>query len=465
MKNVRYQFACLCLGFGFLALAAFPVAAQSPHVPNSPFIPLPLDYFETAGRVQVVQPINNLTLPGGKRLFEDTGLSTDGASGVKSAGQGDITNPSGNKVRVAADTRIPNANVAGALGRATQKIVGSVVGPLGVGLALWELYKELNFDLSKDADGNAVVKKIDPNVCTVSPCYDYRVSTADGSGVTSGYKSTALLAASAFATAYNAYPSYGTYLVSLNECDASYCYFDKYYDSNNSLAGARQIYEITKRSIAAQPTTYLPSTQQEFLDAVAAKSGWPSTSALSRALRDSVSATGEKVITGTPVVSGPATSPGTTSVTNNVTNNTTKTETVTHQHTYSGNTITTTNVTNIVVVNNTTGDTISNETTTSTPKPAPATDQCKEFPDTAGCAKLGTLPESDKLTKKTEAVSVVAVAFAGGSCPPPVTFSVMSQSHSFSYGPLCDRLAVLKFLFLAIAGVLAAYILADSFKV
>lgn len=113
-----------------------------------------------------------------------------------------------------------------------------------------------------------VVKK-DPTACSVGPCYDYSVSTADSSGVTSGYQATPLLAASVFATSYNAYPSYGTYLVSLDECDLSYCYFEKRYDSNGSLAEARAIFEITKRSIEPKPVVWLPVSPQEFEDGMA----------------------------------------------------------------------------------------------------------------------------------------------------------------------------------------------------
>lgn len=458
MKNVRYQFARLCLGLGLFALAPFSVVnAQTPSDVLGPFVPLPMDYFETAGRVKVVQPINHLTLSGGRRLFDTADLDTDGGSGVRAKGGGNIRNPSGNDLGVQTTSRIPNGTAGGAIGRATGKIVKGFLGPtLGTGLAVWELYKELGFDLTKDAAGEPVVRKLDSSLCTVAPCYKYRI--LDYNGSYAAYQTTPSKSCEA---ALPSFPtSLGAQYVLLGTTNPTYqCKFTAW-DGSNLFT--RQVEYESTPAVAQQ---YFPSSQQEFIDAVAAKSGWPSTSALSRALADAVSATGEKLSTGTPTVSGPATSPGTTSVTNNTTNNTTKTETVTHHHTYAGDTVTTTNVTNVTVINNTTGDTISNETTTSTSKPETTSDQCKDYPDSAGCAKLGQISDSEVLNKKTEVVSVVAVAFAGGSCPPPVTFSVMSQSHSFSYDPLCDRLAVLKFLFLAIAGVLAAFILADSFKV
>lgn len=454
MKNVRHQFIGVCLGLGLFALAHVSVA----HAQQAPFVPLPMDYFETAGRVQVQQPINHLTLPGGKRLFDQSDLSTDGAAGVQASGTGNIKNPSGNNVPVNVKARIPNASVAGAIGRAAKKIASSVSGPLGIGVALWELGKEIGFDLSKDSTGELVVTKPDPNVCSVAPCYQFALGGFP-------WRSSRLTACQDWKYGGTTY-EYRNIRVGATTGDQGYghCLGDVHGISNGVYYTTNQT-SIYGSTVAPSPAAYLPSSMQELQDAIALKSGWPSTSAISRAIADSVAATGEKLSTGSPTVSGPATSPGITTTTNNTTNNTTKTETTTHNHTYAGDTVTTTNITNTTVINNTTGDTISNETTTSTSSPEPTADQCKDYPDSAGCAKLGEIPEADELTKKTEAVSVVAVAFAGGSCPPPVSFSVMSQSHSFSYGPLCDRLAVLKFLFLAIAGVLAAYILADSFKV
>lgn len=388
-------------------LASGGVHAQyNPHVAGAPFIPLPYDYFETAGRLKVMQPIGQLTLPGGKRLFDNADLDTDGGSGVRVKGGAEVRNPSGNPVKVDVSSRLPNNTVGGALGRATGKILKSLSGPLGIGVAIWELYKELNFDLAKDVGGNPVVRKIDTTVCTVAPCYDYVITTADGTGVTSGYKSTKLLAASAFATAYNAYPGYGTYLVSLNECGSNECYFELRYDSDGSLANPRRVQSVESRSIPAQSTAYLPSSEQEFLDAVAAKSGWPSSSAISRALADAVAATGDKLVSGSPTVSGPATSPGTTTTTNDPVNNTTTINTTTHNHTYAGDTITNTTINNTTTTNNTTGAVTTNTTTTGGSAPAPAPIDTCGMPGKPACQidETGTPaydPEKLKLDKTT----------------------------------------------------------------
>lgn len=102
-----------------------------------------------------------------------------------------------------------------------------------------------------------------------------------------------------------------------------------------------------------------------------------------------------------------------------------------------------------------------------TPTPTDTqTEYCQSNPTAAGCVSLGEAPPADKLTKTTKAVSVVAEAFAsGGSCPSSLGFQVMGHTYAFSYQPLCDQMVLLKTLFLVMAGVVAAFILADSFKV
>jgi len=83
----------------------------------------------------------------------------------------------------------------------------------------------------------------------------------------------------------------------------------------------------------------------------------------------------------------------------------------------------------------------------------------------AGCLELGTAP-SGSVSKTSNAVTVTPTTFASSSgCPAPLNFQVRGSSYNVSYQPLCDKLAVLKFLFLAMAAFLSAWILADSFKV
>lgn len=146
---------------------------------------------------------------------------------------------------------------------------------------------------------------------------------------------------------------------------------------------------------------------------------------------------------------------------------------------------TTTNVTNITNTTNTSTATVTNtttrtvtDTTTNQPLAAPTTDTttapateappdlCQLHPEILACATLGAPPAAEVLDKKTEAVTVTAIAFAGGGgCPAPLGFTAYGHSYAISYQPLCEKLIVLKFIFMSLAAVMAAYILADSFRV
>lgn len=115
-------------------------------------------------------------------------------------------------------------------------------------------------------------------------------------------------------------------------------------------------------------------------DIVAAKSGWPSTSALARTVADALKA-GEAVQVDPKTVTGPASAPGPQASINNGT--ATSTSTTTNNYTYAGPNITTTNSTVTTVINNSTGAATS---TTETAKPviSEAAITCG-LPDTPAC--------------------------------------------------------------------------------
>lgn len=100
--------------------------------------------------------------------------------------------------------------------------------------------------------------------------------------------------------------------------------------------------------------------------------------------------------------------------------------------------------------------------------PAPKEEQpdlCKLHPEIVACQELGT-GSADPLRKETNQVSVIPESFAEvASCPAPLNFAVMGKSYSISYQPLCNLMIYLKFIILAISAFIAAYVLADSFKV
>lgn len=403
------------LAFFFLAICSQVALAQ-----QGPFVPLPYDYYETAGRVRVQQNISDLTVSGGGRLFDTPVASADGGP-LKVTGTGNIRNPSGNHVPVTATARIPAAQIAGAIGRALGKVLAVVALPI----AIIELAQELGFILSKTPDdGSVSVSKRDPTVCTVAPCYDYTYSHM---GTYRPTVSSACSAAVAFQNgiANDPYTYRLDYIVeSTYRCAVSYRT-----DSGTSWVSGG-FFNLTQRSIAVSAPVYQPSTTQEFLDAVAAKSGWPSSSSAPKALSDSLAlAPTPKPVADAPTVSGPATSPGPRVVIQNPTNNTTKTDQTTHHHTYDGPNVTTVTVTNSTTVNNTTGDVIEQATKTEEEKETEVIDfQNSDLPKLPELYKpiypnglVGVWSEKKAALLATPLSGVISQLMpsvsGGGSCP------------------------------------------------
>lgn len=121
------------------------------------------------------------------------------------------------------------------------------------------------------------------------------------------------------------------------------------------------------------------------------------------------------------------------------------------------------------VINDDTGEQIGTSTSTDTNpnEDDKETDVCRLHPTSAGCAELGQAPAGEPLKRLPNyAMTVTAAAFASGSgCPSPIPLTVFGKTYSVSYSSLCAGLAALKNLFLAMAAVMAAWIIADSFKV
>jgi hypothetical protein len=170
----------------------------------------------------------------------------------------------------------------------------------------------------------------------------------------------------------------------------------------------------------------------------------------------------------------------TTSTYNPTTNQTTsETRTVTDSQTVTQTTTTVTNITNTtntsnvtndtttttVITNNTTNQQIVKTDTKAQVSPDPKLTDCEKNPSIIGCSEFGT-PENPTLPKSSIPFVFTPKVFGGGaSCPAPLSFSVRGASYSVGFQPICDQLVYLKALMLMLAGVMAAYILADSFKV
>jgi len=281
-------------------------------------------------------------------------IETDGSASAKTTGTGNLKNPSGNPVPVTATGRIPPAAAAAAIGR----FLGKIVYPVTVAMALYQLAKELGFVITNNPDGTVKIEKVNADVCSVAPCYSYSIS-----GI---WHPTALKACEAQAALGKAANPQFNFVNPRTNSDITnlVCYIDIYYTNGTPyIMGA--VNGISTKPIPAQPVAYLPSSQQEFVDAVASKSGWPPTSALSQTLEDAARTTGEKIKPQNLTLSGPATSPGTSRETQKP-DGSTETSTTTHNHTYNGNNVTTTNTTIVTNYNPTTNITTT-ETTTQTP--------------------------------------------------------------------------------------------------
>lgn len=291
-------------------------------------------------------------------------VETDGSAAAKTTNTGNLKNPSGNPVPVRATGRIPPKAAAKAIGKALVKIAPTGY-LLGVGVAIYDLAKELGFTLGRNPDGSLKVEKEDPEICTVAPCFSYRayIVPSEGSqpsgsinGAVANYLSWANSASPQWRWELNGpfnpttmqQPIKATLIVGSPLGEVSY----------NSL-------NIARTPADPQPATSVPSTDQEFLDAIAAKSGWPSGSDLARTLEEAAKITGEKIEPENLTVIGPETTPGTTSTTQKP-DGSTETATTTHNHTYNNNNVTTTTTTVINNYNPTT-NTTTTETRTETP--------------------------------------------------------------------------------------------------
>jgi hypothetical protein len=171
-----------------------------------------------------------------------------------------------------------------------------------------------------------------------------------------------------------------------------------------------------------------------------------------------------------PTITGPSEILGPKTETPNPDGSTTVTQ-PRSRFTISGDTITnTTNETTVTVINVDNSVRSSSTTvvtpTSSTGAPEPAEDPCIANPERLGCVKLGEPVDSDQLVKETVEVMVTPVDFStAAACPGPISFNVAGHQYAVEYTPLCEKLAVLKYLFLAMAGFVAAYVVASMFKV
>lgn len=256
-------------------------------------------------------------------------------------------------VDVAVRSKVTPIRAAGAISRFASKAL-PIGYALGVGVALYDLAKELGWDIEGGAGDVPVISQ---------------------SSVVYRYFSDFCTATSAPGQALEAFvyscqgPTFARTSSPVN-CAQTGGYMTCTH--TDVWGGSRTSYYSLVLPTTGAP---VPKTAQEFADAIAAESGWPSASAIARALNDAIKY-GETVQLEPDLITGPAESPGPKQVTDDGTNITEK-ETK-NKYTYDGNKVSNKPETVTTVTDKATGSVVSTTTQTTTPEssspPAPEID-------------------------------------------------------------------------------------------
>lgn len=91
-------------------------------------------------------------------------------------------------------------------------------------------------------------------------------------------------------------------------------------------------------------------------------------------------------------------------------------------------------------------------------------DECKLFPDRLGCIDKGETDDEDLQTRDLgQSINPVSVG-SGGSCPSDKQLSYLGKQITFSWSPICQGATWINPIVLAIAWLLAAYILVGAIR-
>lgn len=441
------EFNKYCRAYGLVLLgvvAAFPLIA----VAQSSSSPSPYKYLDRSdGSRQIVPSSDTRAAAQGQQIWNSaTSNTVDGS--VRVGRNFSAPNPQGVQVPASVVGRLPPAAVAAAVGRVASLAVKSLT-PIGLGLAIYDLAKELGFTFGKDSAGGETYTKSEPNDGYL---YSYNGSTPAPVGTTCKKLVDDRNAASSSSGVWAKFVLTASRGVPFSDCRGDVVYMN--YSSTDYNQTNAYFYGLEpSRFTGTSPV--LPSSRQEFLDAVAAKSGWP---ALSK-INDTVLTDPNPELQAPQEisVSGPVSSPGPKTTTVNSTKNATTTNTSTNNYSYAGDTITNTITNTTVTVDNSTGAISNSETTTSTPPPptppAPTPEKCPPGSVDLNCSTLDT-PEGE-IPKVTKDVTYQAESmFSGGACPADLVVPQRTTGRPvlLSYTPTCNALATyVKPIIIAIA--------------
>jgi hypothetical protein len=368
---------------------------------------------------------------------------------LDAAGHGSMTWDQGPAAKTKANMPVPGQPgrtvPVDVVAKPTKTSVGKALANFGkkslpgfaTAVAVYELIGELGFlPRPKDGETEFYTPARDAEAAW---CHGYNGSQSDGCHTGYTFKSSAAaVCAEVLAQREANLPMYswtGTYSAgTTTELHGGIAAPFGYCRMRNSGTGFGWQDIVLHKTTIGEPIPERIVGEQEIADEIASKSGWPSSSAIGRALSEAING-GRTVDLEAPKVSGPASSPGPTkteTTTNPDGTTTTKTTNTTNNYTYNNNTVTVTNVTTTTTTNN--GQT----TTTTTEEEAKEEDGCKANPDRVGCAELDT-PSGD-IPKSSRALTYVAesLGLSGGTCPPPITKTLGGQTVTvFSYAQGC----------------------------
>lgn len=161
-------------------------------------------------------------------------------------------------------------------------------------------------------------------------------------------------------------------------------------------------------------------------------------------------------------VAGPATVDGGTTTSTRVdTAGTTTIQTATtYNLSYQGDTVNVTQ-TSVETVTDPSNNVTTTTTTTATPTgdPPPPEEQskfCEEFPDASACQELGEHEPDGELGEEERALSWLPELSAAGSCPGPITLSIMGSTQSLEWSSVCDLASGVRPVVIALAWLSAA---------
>lgn len=242
---------------------------------------------------------------------------------------------------------ISKQSAAAAIGRFATK----VIAPIAFGYALYDLARELGFGAATNLTTGGVefTKELEGIQCANGTCKEF----FDQNPPTGIWHKSVTSATQSRIARINSTQT--NYVYRLGSCTLSACVMIYNGTPGTAYFGADQQQIFTPPVREVPPWVdgqSMPVTNQEFVDAIATKSGWPSTSNLAKATQQAIEA-GEVAPVVPKTVTGPATGSSTTTTTDDGQKITTKT--TTPSYTYDGPKVTTTITTTTTAVDKATG--------------------------------------------------------------------------------------------------------------